>query len=164
MEKIVVILLLTVAAAVLLSRKKARPGNSKTKAGTTLPEPQRKLRFELEKRMEEFLEFDHFELLIQPVVDFRTDRVCGGEVLSRLNHPERGVIFPDQFLPVVDAVGMYPWFDRYIFRKSCALLSRETELGKGPEILSCNFSRKTLSEENIASDLAEIADSYGCLK
>ena len=48
--------------------------------------------------MEEFLEQDLFSLFIQPVVDFRNDRVFNGEVLSRLNHPEYGMIFPDQFL------------------------------------------------------------------
>ena len=82
------------------------------------------LDLELYNRMEEFLERDLFFLVIQPVVDFRNHTAFNGEVLSRLNHPERGTVFPDQFLPVVEALGLYPAFDRYIFRKVCAWLSR----------------------------------------
>ena len=54
---------------------------------------------ELEARVEEFMELDRFTLVIQPVINFRNNTVTDGEVLSRLEHPELGVIFPDEFLP-----------------------------------------------------------------
>ena len=119
------------------------------------------LRQELRERMEEFMDTDRFTLVIQPVVNFRDNAVKDGEVLSRLEHPERGVIFPDEFLPVINEMGLYPVFDRYIFEKSCVWLHRSGEEGKKFEILSCNFSRKTLSEAGIAEDLIQIADCYG---
>lgn len=125
------------------------------------PEPQDILALELERRVAEFMELDNFMLTIQPVVDFQTHTVCGGEVLSRLNHPERGVIFPDAFLPAIDAAGLYPKFDRYIFQKSCAWLKSTQAEEKKLATLSCNFSRKTLSEKSIADDLIKIADAYG---
>lgn len=153
--------LLGVAAAVLLHKKK---DSAKTEAPDTLipaAAAQSSLKTELHKRMEEFLEQDRFSLVIQPAVDFRTNRVAAGEVLARLNHPERGVIFPDEFLPIVDALDLYPKFDRYIFRKSCAWLSRSLAEGEQLECLSCNFSRKTLSQAGIAQELIQLADSYG---
>ena len=125
------------------------------------PAAQQSLRVELRNRMEEFLERDLFSLAIQPVVDFRTNTSTNGEVLSRLEHPERGDIFPDDFLSAVDALGLYPRFDRYIFRKSCAWLSRSLAAGVQMDCISCNFSRKTLSGENLAQDLVQIADHYG---
>lgn len=159
MELMIAIVLLIAAAVYFLVRSRSAGGASLEAA--VPPEPQNALEREMESRIAEFMELDHFSLMIQPVVDLRSDAVCGGEVLSRLNHPERGMIFPDEFLPAVDAAGLYPRFDRYIFRKSCAWLSRSMEEGEGLEILSCNFSRKTLSEANLASDLAQIADHYG---
>ena len=122
---------------------------------------QKTLKQELQERMEEFMEMDQFTLLIQPVVNFRDNTVKDGEVLSRLEHPERGVVFPDEFLPVIDALGLYPAFDRYIFEKSCVWLHRSMADGNEFEILSCNFSRRTLSEADIAQDMIQIADNYG---
>lgn len=126
-----------------------------------IPIAQKTLRQELQERMEEFMEMDRFALMIQPVVNFRNKTVTDGEVLSRLEHPERGVIFPDEFLPVIDSLGLYPEFDRYIFEKSCIWLQHSMADGKEFEILSCNFSRKTLSVSDLAQDLIQIADNYG---
>lgn len=125
------------------------------------PIAQRPMRLELQDRVEEFLELDLFTLVIQPVMDFRKNTTYNGEVLSRLEHPERGVIFPDQFLMAIDAMDLYPRFDRYIFCKSCAWLSRSLAAGERMDCISCNFSQKTLSETGLAQDLIQIADHYG---
>lgn len=125
------------------------------------PHAQKTLKQELQERMEEFLNMDRFTLVIQPVVNFRNNAVRDGEALSRLEHPERGVIFPDEFLPAIDVMGLYPAFDRYVFEKTCVWLHRSRTEGTEFDILSCNFSRKTLSEADIAQDMILIADSYG---
>lgn len=156
MQILTVVLIAAAVAAVLIHNKKHAG-----KAPGAAPAAQAPLRRELETRMEDFLDRDLFFLAIQPVVDFRTDAVTNGEALARLNHPERGVIFPNEFLPVVDALGLYPKFDRYIFRKSCAWLSRVLADGRQFDCLSCNFSRKTLSEKGLVRDLIQIADQYG---
>ncbi len=125
------------------------------------PAAQKPVNRELQERMVEFLDRDFFSLVIQPVVDFRTNTVFKGEVLSRLEHPERGVIFPDVFLPVIESLNLYSRFDRYIFQKSCIWLQRSLAAGEKMECVSCNFSRKTLSEATIAADLIRIANNYG---
>ena len=125
------------------------------------PAAQKPVNRELQERMVEFLDRDFFSLVIQPVVDFRTNTVFKGEVLSRLEHPERGVIFPDVFLPVIESLNLYSRFDRYIFPKSCIWLQRSLAAGEKMECVSCNFSRKTLSEATIAADLIRIANNYG---
>lgn len=158
MKYLMVLLLVVVIAAVLLYRKKTAKAPA---AAGSAPKAQDSLKLELENRMEDFLNRDLFCLVIQPVVDFRDNTAFNGEVLSRLNHPERGVVFPDTFLPALDAMGLYPRFDRYIFRKSCAWLRRTAEAGERFDCLSCNFSRKSLSEAGIVQDLIQIADSYG---
>jgi len=126
-----------------------------------VPTAHKILQQELLERMVEFLEMDRFTLVIQPVIDFRNQTVKDGEVLSRLEHPELGVIFPNEFLPVIDAMGLYPCFDRYIFEKCCIWLRDSIAKGNEFAILSCNFSRKTLAEADLAQDLIQIADTYG---
>lgn len=146
---------LAAGAAVWSRRQK-----NEKKAPAPMPAPAIKLETELQNRLVEFLEQDRFSLRIQPVVDFRDSTVENGEALSRLNHPELGVIFPDEFLPMVDKLGLYPRFDRYIFRKTCAWVSNTLMNREKFSCLSCNFSRKTLSEASIAEDLIRIADRY----
>ena len=126
-----------------------------------LPAPQMNLKRELVTRMPDLIYYDRFQIVIQPVIDLETGGIVGGEVLSRLNHPEQGIIFPDKFLPAVDEAGLYPKFDHDIFRKACALMKRLADQDVVLQYLSCNFSRKTLSEKEIATRLATIADSYG---
>lgn len=159
MKELIIVLLMVAVVAVLLLRKKST-GNTAPVAAGPAPVAMDSLKQELMNRMEEFLERDLFCLVIQPVVEFKTDDVYGGEALSRLHLPERGVVFPDQFLPAIDALGLYPKFDRYIFQKSCAWLRRSMAAGEKFDLLSCNFSRKTLSDENLARDLIQIADHY----
>ena len=159
-EILIVVFAVIVAAAVLMNRKET-PGDAASGTVGTVPAAPEGLEQELYRRMEEFLEGDLFTLVIQPVVDFQDDTAYNAEGLCRLNHPERGVIFPDQFLPAVDAQGLYPRFDRYMFQKSCAWMSHTLAEGERFDCLSCNFSRKTLSETGLAGDLIQIADRYG---
>lgn len=158
MKELMVVLVVIAVAAVLLRRKVS--GEKTPAAAGPAPVAPDSLKQELRNRMEEFLNRDLFSLVIQPIVDFKTDTAYCGEVLSRLNLPERGVVFPDQFLPVIDALGLYPRFDRYVFQKSCAWLRRAAKEGERLDLLSVNFSRKTLSEKSLVQDLIKIADSY----
>lgn len=122
-----------------------------------MPDYSLMLESELEGRMTEFMEGDYFSLFLQPVVELSTGRVCGGEILSRLNHPERGLIFPNVFLPVISRLELQVPFDLYIFRKSCAWMSRS----QGLERISVNFSRKTLCRRELTRELTAIVDRYG---
>jgi len=160
MELIIISLLVVIIAAVLLYRRGRKSEAVSIEPGV-LPDSQNTLEQELTARMAEYIHLDCFSLVIQPVMNLKTNTIAGGEVLSRLNHPERGVIFPDNFLPAVAAAGLYAEFDKYIFRKCCAWLSRSRAEGAGMGLVSCNFSRKTLSEPDVASQLVQIADSYG---
>lgn len=126
-----------------------------------IPAPQMNLEKELVKRMPDMIYYDRFQLAVQPVIDLETGGIVGGEVLSRLNHPEQGVIFPDKFLPAVEEAGLYPKFDHHIFRKTCELIHRLSEQEVAVQYLSCNFSRVTLSEKGAATRLSKIADEFG---
>lgn len=111
-------------------------------------------------RIESYLDQDLFSLVIQPTMDLRTGSAFTGEALSRLHHPEHGVISAEVFIPALDAMGLYSRFDRYIFRKCCIWLHHAAEEGKRFDRIACNFSRKTLSQAGIARDIIQIADSY----
>jgi len=52
---------------------------------------------------EQSLKNKHFELYYQPKADMPTNKIIGFETLLRWNHPEKGLLYPDQFLPQVNA-------------------------------------------------------------
>ena len=114
----------------------------------------------LAKEMPDLIHYDCFRLAVQPVIQLETGSIVGGEVLSRLSHPDYGIIFPNKFLPAVEEAGLSSQFDHYIFGKTCDLVKRMVSQNIQLQYLSCNFARSTLSEKNIVADLCEIAQRY----
>jgi diguanylate cyclase (GGDEF)-like protein len=63
---------------------------------------------------------DEFELHYQPVVDVKTRRLCGVEALIRWRHPEKGLISPDQFIPLAESTGLIVPLGEWILQRACA--------------------------------------------
>lgn len=116
---------------------------------------------DLRQRMRGFIEDYRFALVSQPIYEFSSRRVCGYEILSRLNHPEEGTVSPGQFLPVINELQLYVEFDFHIFYESCRWMRHLRGSDKAPDWISCNFSRKTLSKADAVSKLVKVADSFG---
>jgi diguanylate cyclase (GGDEF)-like protein len=60
-----------------------------------------------------------FELHYQPVVDIKTRLLCGVEALVRWNHPTKGLIGPDQFIPLAEATGLIAPLGNWILERAC---------------------------------------------
>ena len=63
---------------------------------------------------------DEFELHYQPVVDVKTRQLCGVEALIRWRHPEKGLISPDQFIPLAESTGLIVPLGEWILQRACA--------------------------------------------
>jgi diguanylate cyclase (GGDEF)-like protein/PAS domain S-box-containing protein len=59
-------------------------------------------RHELENELRRALQQDELELQYQPIVDTKTLQICGAEALIRWRHPTKGIILPDQFIPLAE--------------------------------------------------------------
>ena len=116
-------------------------------------------KIQIENNIEKEIDNNRFFLEYQPVLDAKTKKIIGAEVLARLNSETDGVLTPGSFLGAVDSVGINEKFDYYIFEKNCKWISNNKQQREG-YIYTINFSRSTLSEPDFAEKIIEIAEKY----
>ncbi len=91
-----------------------REGRSTIKVFEPVMLYQRQLRSQIASELRDAISTNQLSLNYQPVVDLRDGRVLGLEVLVRWNHPTRGFIMPDEFIPLAEEIGAVVELDRWV--------------------------------------------------
>lgn len=107
------------------------------------------------------LEQDEFTFYAQPKCNMATGKIIGLESLVRWNHPERGLIAPGDFLPLLEENGFISNLDRYIWDKVCFRLKNWIQNGHRPVPISVNVSRVDVYALDVVKELNELTDRYG---
>lgn len=85
-----------------------------------------------------------FEVYLQPKVYLQQNRPCAAEALVRWIHPEEGVIYPSDFVPIFEENGKICELDLYIFEEVCKLIDRWRREKRPLSEISVNVSRAHL--------------------
>ncbi|RKM62281.1 GGDEF domain-containing protein [Butyrivibrio sp. CB08] len=115
---------------------------------------------QIEDRFEEALSGDEFRIYLQPKVDTVTGKIVGAESLARW-FCNGLVLYPTEFVPILEREGMVVHLDLYILKKTCEFIRSWMDKGIEPVQVSVNFSRKDLEYKNLAKEIMDIIDSYG---
>lgn len=97
-------------------------------------------RLMLEKSLYRAWEQEEFILHFQPEVDLSTGNLLGMEALIRWQHPELGLIFPHQFLPLAEEVKFFSSLQEWVLRHTCLQSQKWNDLGLASGPMSVNIS------------------------
>lgn len=115
---------------------------------------------ELEYEMRSAYDNNQFEVYLQPKYTVDGDRIVGAEALIRWNHPTKGIICPNDFIPLFEANGFIVKIDMLVLENVCKCIKNWIDNGIEPIVLSMNLSRIHLYDNKLVSNLVEIADKY----
>ena len=115
---------------------------------------------QIEDRYEEALANGEFRIYLQPKVDTETGRIVGAESLARW-FCNGIVLYPTEFVPILEQEGMVASLDLYVLKKTCEFIREWMDNGITPVPVSVNFSRRDLSYKNLAKEILETIDSFG---
>jgi len=77
-------------------------------------------RHELESDLRKAIQNDELEVHYQPIVETQSHAICGAEALIRWRHPTKGIILPDQFIPVAEETGMITQIGEWMMQTACS--------------------------------------------
>ena len=116
--------------------------------------------FRYEKEVERYLniamEQDLFQLYFQPVWSLESDRYVSLEALSRLKHPELGMIPPDIFIGIAERNGLMARISQLQLARLCRFVKDHQEALKGISNIKFNLSPLELAQEGHGERLVEI--------
>lgn len=118
-------------------------------------------RVNLERLLHTALANHEFVMYYQPQIDLRTRRVSGVEALIRWVHPERGLISPDQFIPIAEETGLIVSIGEWALRTACMQAKKWNREHQHPVHLSVNLSVKQFLPNDIVASVDRVLRETG---
>lgn len=117
-------------------------------------------RLTLETDLRNAVEKDELVLYYQPRVDIKTGKTLSVEALVRWQHPEKGLIYPDQFIPLAEETGLIIPLGSWVLETACRQITTWQEEGR-PMSISVNLSAKQFYHGNLLSQIRDILHKTG---
>jgi EAL domain-containing protein (putative c-di-GMP-specific phosphodiesterase class I) len=116
-------------------------------------------RLQVENDLHRAIERGELRVHYQPMVELPSRRVVAVEALVRWEHPERGLLVPDQFIPLAEETGQIVELGDWVLREACAQYSRWRAEGGAPQ-MSVNLSARQLQQGRLVADVRDaLADA-----
>lgn len=102
-----------------------------------------------------------FYLVYQPQVDLRSERILGVEALLRWQHPTRGLLLPDEFIPLAETTGLIVPIGEWVLRHVCAQLREWSGQGVNGFRVAVNLSPRQFRQQGLVETIRNIVHESG---
>jgi diguanylate cyclase (GGDEF)-like protein len=117
-------------------------------------------RIELEFDLRSALDGDQYHLVYQPIYNLDDLRMVGVEALLRWDHPTRGVVGPDEFVPILEQTGQIREVGRWVLDHACQQMAVWRSSGNALDV-SVNVSGRQLDDDAIIEHIANALSASG---
>lgn len=125
-------------------------------------------RHAIETDLRRALEDQQFVLYYQPKLNLNSESIIGVEALIRWQHPQRGLLLPDDFVPIGEESGLIVPIGRWVMREACRQAKAWKQAGLKEISMAVNVSALELRShdylQNVRAILSETAIHPGCLE
>ncbi|WP_129704063.1 putative bifunctional diguanylate cyclase/phosphodiesterase [Priestia megaterium] len=115
----------------------------------------------MENELKYALERHEFQLVYQPLIDLKTFDVIGAEALIRWNSAKFGTVYPNEFLPILEEVGLIVPVGKWVLEEACKQMKAWTELNSKASKIGVNVSPIQLKSSRFVAEMEQILRKTG---
>lgn len=116
--------------------------------------------FILKNDLRKAIEKDQLRVYYQPMINLKTNKILAAEALIRWEHPDWGIILPDEFISLAEETGLIIKIGKWILREVCHNYKQWLDDGLLDIKVSVNFSSIQFLENNFVDNIKSIIDEY----
>jgi len=117
-------------------------------------------RLTTERELRKAILQNDIKVCYQPQVSAKTEEIVGFVALVRWEHAERGIIYPDEFIPVAEETGLILQLGDYVLRTACGDVKRWRDNGMENVRVSINFSARQVEQSNFISNIVNALEAF----
>ncbi len=114
-----------------------------------------------ESRLRHALEDDQLVLFYQPQFSAQTGRIVGAEALLRWQHPSRGLVLPDTFVPLAEETGFILPLGEWVMQAACVQTKSWQDAGLPPVRIAINVSPRQFRKRYLAQMVEQALGKSG---
>lgn len=118
-------------------------------------------RLALETQLRRALQYNEFFLEYQPLVNTSTGEMRSVEALLRWRHPQRGIVGPNEFIPVLEESGMINPVGHWVLKTACLLFAASNDPELNPVRFAINLSAHQFWRDNLIEMTERILNEAG---
>jgi diguanylate cyclase (GGDEF)-like protein len=118
-------------------------------------------RVQLGSELRRALEREEFLLYYQPKYHLATRRLSGAEALLRWKHPERGIVSPAEFIPVLEETGLIVQVGEWAIRRACEDLKAWQSAGSNIGPVAVNLSARQFRHQELDARIKSLVNGAG---
>jgi len=118
-------------------------------------------RLELEVELRRALAGNELRVYFQPIVSLEDRRIRGVEALVRWQHPRRGLLLPDEFIPLAERTGLIIELGQRVLEESFRCMREWEAANVGRMTLGINYSPRQLQHAAVVETFFQTARAYG---